>query len=175
MKVINIFAGPGCGKSTIAAGLYHQLKTKNLNVEYVNEYAKDLIYENRLERLNDYLYVLAEQHHRLLKLSNSVEYAICDGSFLLGYIHCKKSGLYNHKLLKKLVLDMFNKYENFNYLIPREAKYYSRLGRKESLEEAIKLDEKLLKLFSSKQIAFETVSYNQAIPSILQDILQMNK
>ncbi len=83
MKVINIFAGPGCGKSTVAAGLFHKLKTLNKNVEYVSEYAKDLIYENRLERLNDYLYVLAEQHHRLLKLSNSVEYAICDGSLFI--------------------------------------------------------------------------------------------
>ncbi len=174
MKVINIFAGPGCGKSTVAAGLYHKLKTLNKNVEYVSEYAKDLIYENRFERLNDYLYVLAEQHHRLLKLSNSVEYAICDGSFLLGYIHCKKNGFYNHKLLKELVLDIFNSYENFNYLLPREKKFYTKSGRKESLKEAIKLDKKLSQLFTKKKIVYKKISFNKAIPAILQDIHQMN-
>ena len=76
MKVINLFAGPGSGKSTTAAGLFYHLKTMNKKVEYVSEYAKDLIYENRFERLNDYLYMLAKQHHRLYRLKGIMKYFI---------------------------------------------------------------------------------------------------
>jgi len=173
--VINLFSGPGCGKSTLAAGLFHQLKIQNYNVEYVSEYAKDLIYENRFERLNDYLYVLAEQHHRLFKLKNSVDYVVCDGSFLLGYIHCKKNKTYNHKLIKQLVLDTFNRYENMNYLLQRDKNFYHTHGRKESLKQAIKLDEKLIKLFDKKSISHRKVTHENALSLILKDIAQKNK
>jgi len=170
MKVINIFAGPGCGKSTTAAGVFYELKKMNKNVEYVSEYAKDLIYENRFERLNDYLYVLAEQHHRLYRLRNKVEYVICDGSFLLGYIHCNKNSIYDKKLFKKFVLDIFNHYDNSNYFLDRKDITYQTTGRKESLDEAISLDKKLMKLFIKEKILFKNLSPKKAVNQIIKDI-----
>ncbi len=170
MKVINIFGGPGCGKSTTAAGVYHQLKQMNKNVEYVSEYAKDLIYENRFERLDDYLYVLAEQHHRLYRLRDRVDYVVCDGSFLLGYIHYSKKSIYDKKLMQNLILDIFNKYDNINYLLNRKKSIYQTTGRKESLEQALNLDKKLLKLFNKKNIVYKKLSLNNAVNQILKDI-----
>jgi hypothetical protein len=35
MKVINLFAGPGCGKSTLAAGIFSLLKFHGVLVELV--------------------------------------------------------------------------------------------------------------------------------------------
>lgn len=43
--VVNLFGGPGCGKSTTMARLFADLKTRGLNVEMVSEFAKDLVYE----------------------------------------------------------------------------------------------------------------------------------
>ncbi len=90
-----------------------------------------------------------------------MQFVMVHCSFLLGYIHCKKNGFYNHKLLKELLLDIFHSYENFNYLLPREKKFYTRSGRKESLKEAIKLDKKLSQLFNKKKIHSTRYSPNE--------------
>jgi adenylate kinase family enzyme len=39
-KVINLFGGPGCGKSTLAARIFSILKLKDISCELINEYAK---------------------------------------------------------------------------------------------------------------------------------------
>ena len=44
MKVA-IIGSPGTGKTTIAAGLYHQLKVKRKNVELIPELAKYKVYK----------------------------------------------------------------------------------------------------------------------------------
>ena len=45
--VINLYGGPGCGKSTVSSGLFYKMKSEGYCVEYVSEYAKDLTYEER--------------------------------------------------------------------------------------------------------------------------------
>ena len=39
--VINLFGGPGCGKSTGAAYVFSKLKMLGVNAELTSEYAKD--------------------------------------------------------------------------------------------------------------------------------------
>ncbi len=46
--VINMFAGPGAGKSTLAAGTFFRLKCLGVNAEIAPEYAKDLVWEESL-------------------------------------------------------------------------------------------------------------------------------
>lgn len=46
-RIINLWAGPGSGKSTIAAYVFSKLKMKNINCELVTEYAKQLVYSGR--------------------------------------------------------------------------------------------------------------------------------
>lgn len=41
-KVINLYGGPGTGKSTTAAMLFAKMKLAGFNCEYVPEFAKDL-------------------------------------------------------------------------------------------------------------------------------------
>jgi adenylylsulfate kinase-like enzyme len=43
LHVINLFGGPGTGKSTLAAALFTDLKMKGINAELVTEFAKDLV------------------------------------------------------------------------------------------------------------------------------------
>ena len=47
--VINLFGGPGAGKSTCAMEICSELKKHGLSAEYVQEYAKELVYENRMD------------------------------------------------------------------------------------------------------------------------------
>jgi hypothetical protein len=54
MKVINLWAGPGAGKSTTAAGLF-LMKLTGRRVELVTEYAKEVVYDQDPTRIKNQL------------------------------------------------------------------------------------------------------------------------
>lgn len=43
--VINLFGGPSAGKSTLAAGVFYNLKCMGINCELITEYPKDKVWE----------------------------------------------------------------------------------------------------------------------------------
>jgi ABC-type glutathione transport system ATPase component len=53
--MVNIYGGPGCGKSTTAAGVFTLLKIHKIDCELVTEFAKDLTWENRHKTLENQL------------------------------------------------------------------------------------------------------------------------
>ncbi len=124
MKVINLFAGPGVGKSTTAAILFEEMKRKGLNVELVTEYAKSKVRENSLDVLKDQVYLLAKQDHRLEVLRDKVDYVITDSPILL-YMHYSKYS--NHpELVKQMTPILFSTYDNVNFFIERTKPYNPR-------------------------------------------------
>ena len=171
MKVINIFAGPGSGKSTTAVTLFSKLKKLNKKVEYVSEFAKDLTYEKSFKTLDDYLYIFAQQHHMLYRLKDEVDYAICDGSFLLGYVFYNQKSIYDKKLFKKMLLDVFKSYDNINYFLERKDIVYQNYGRNESLKDAIKLDAKILRMLQVEDIKYKLINSKSSTKKIMRDIL----
>lgn len=137
-KVINMFAGPGAGKSTTAAGLFYKMKKTGKSVELVTEYAKDMVYEERSNIFEDQLYLLAKQNRRIARLNGKVDYIITDSPILLQYAYQKK-----HQgpcyLMENLTKKLFEKLDNLNILINR-TKPYSKQGRNETEEQARELD-----------------------------------
>lgn len=77
-KVINLFAGPGAGKSTTAAALFVLMKTEGYKVELVTEYAKELVYAEDWETLNWQPAVTKEQDARQRRLVGKVDWIITD-------------------------------------------------------------------------------------------------
>ena len=51
VKIVNLFGGPGTGKSICAAQIFVDLKFKNKNVELITEYTKDATWEKRSHEL----------------------------------------------------------------------------------------------------------------------------
>tara|TARA_R110000851_G_scaffold199532_1_gene350615 strand:+ start:200 stop:715 length:516 start_codon:yes stop_codon:yes gene_type:complete len=86
---INIFGGPGVGKSTFAAGLFHHLKRKGVECEYVSEVAKDLVWEDRQKTLSIQPYVDAKQYRNLKRLQGKVAYVITDSPVLKGVAYAE--------------------------------------------------------------------------------------
>jgi len=69
MLVINLWGGPGAGKTTTAAGLFNALRHDwHLNLELVTEFATDLCFEQARENLKNQVYLLGNQYHRLWRL-----------------------------------------------------------------------------------------------------------
>lgn len=138
MKVINFFAGPGAGKSTIAAGLFYYMKKLGENVELVTEYYKELVWENIHQFSTDYLYILANQNRRLERLRDRVDYIITDSPLLLTGYYGKIYGKHP-EIIVPLCEKIFNTYNNINFFVER-TKPYSTNGRREDKQYAIKID-----------------------------------
>jgi adenylate kinase family enzyme len=55
--IVNLFAGPGAGKSTGAAYVFAKLKLAGIDCEYVSEFAKDKVWENNSEVFKNQFYI----------------------------------------------------------------------------------------------------------------------
>ena len=134
MKVINLFGGPGIGKSTTAAGLFYYMKKLGHNVELVSEYAKDCVWEEAQFKMKDQLYLLAKQNRKLERLRDKVDYVITDSPLLLGHYYGTMYG--NHpELVGPLTVELFHTYDNINIELIR-TKPYNPVGRLGSEEDA---------------------------------------
>lgn len=140
-KVINLWAGPGSGKSTAAAGLFFMMKTYGYRVELVTEFAKELVYEQRWAALKDQYYVTSIQNSRLERLIGKVDYVITDSPLPLAEIYVTGEDSYR-KLCTERAWDLFANYDNVNVFVNR-VKPYAEYGRTESEDEARVIDEKL--------------------------------
>lgn len=138
-KVINLFSGPGAGKSTLAAGLFHQMKMDGYNVELVTEYAKDKVWDCHKAAFDNQIYLFAKQHNRQFRLIDKVDYIITDSPLLLslhyGIFNCDKQA----KAFKKFVRCTWDTFDNINFFI-RRMKPYTEVGRNQTLDEAKEID-----------------------------------
>lgn len=82
--IINLYGGPGTGKSTSAAELYAILKRQGKNVELVREYVKDWAWEKRHISTYDQIYFLGKQSRRESMLYGKVDYVVTDSPVLMG-------------------------------------------------------------------------------------------
>lgn len=178
--VINLYGGPGLGKSTMAANIFSELKWKNINCELVAEYAKDKVWEESLKVLENQIYVFGKQHHRLFRLKDQVDIIVTDSPILLSVIYDAEK----RDVFKQLVTEEYNKFNNLNILLKRE-KEYSPIGRLQTEEEAIEKD-KEVKVFldSIEGFKYETISgskegvdmiVSMAIEKISKEENEMNK
>jgi tRNA uridine 5-carbamoylmethylation protein Kti12 len=170
--VINFFGGPGAGKSTHSSGLFYELKKDMINCEYVCEYAKDLTWEERNKTLENQIYVFAKQHHRMWRIKDSVDVIVTDSPLLLSVIY----GEHNTESFHNLVLDVTNRFLNFNYFI-EHSKDYIPIGRNQSENQAKQIDNKILNYLIDTEQTFEYLrrDYDENINYVKTRILQLLK
>jgi len=163
--VINLIGGPGCGKSTIAAGLFYELKRLGISCELVCEYTKEKVWEESFNVLNDEIYLFAKQLHKQWRLKDKVNYIITDHCLLNSVIYNK----INSNSFNNLVFEEFNKFSNINFFITRGDKYETA-GRIETEEESKQLDKDFKELFNENKIAYREVKYDSAVNDIVEEL-----
>ena len=163
--VINLFGGPGCGKSTIAAELFATLKKQGYEVELVTEYAKDKVWEESYKTLENQIYVFSKQLHRMWRLKDKVQFIITDSPLLLSIIYDKDK----NEDLKNLVITKFNSFDNINVVINRST-VYNQNGRYQNEEQANEIDKEIKELLVSHDISFQSEDINNVIEAIMKEI-----
>ena len=171
-NLINIFAGPSAGKSTTAAGLFHWMKDKRMNVEYAPEFAKDIVWDQSFHLLDDQLSILGEQHRRLYRLLGQVDYIITDSPLLLSLVYGRGSmkkfkDVRWRKLFNDLVLNLHHQYNNYNFFTERGDRKYIQAGRTQKLDEAIKKDQEVHEMLCSNYIQYDSIKSYKDIIDIL--------
>lgn len=174
---IQLFGGPGTGKSTTASGLFYKMKAKDYSVEYIQEFAKELSYGKDFTKLGDQLLILGEQHHRLHRLKDQVEYVIHDSPFVMGLSYLMDDEHVPKDIYTSLITTMYNSYNNINIFLERaEDLTYQEYGRSQSLEQAIEKDEQIKQILQDNGIEYITVKMgSKSIKKIMKIIKKMEK
>lgn len=152
--VVNLFGGPGTGKSTMMAAVFAKLKSMEYDCEMCPEFAKELVWENRLETFSDELYLFAKQNHRLFRLIGKVDIVITDRPLYLSipYYNYYKG---RNETYERLVKDTFDSYENLNIFLERRKEFVQN-GRNESEEESKAFDERFKECLDEAGYSYAT-------------------
>lgn len=159
---INLFGGPGVGKSTYAAKLFVELKSKHKNCELISEYVKKWAFIGRKPQPFDQPYIFAKQlqseYSCLSKNKDLI--VITDSPILLSTIY---SQLYHYELhLHESLINLALKFENFfpsqNFFIKRNENWeYQQNGRYEDLQAAQKVDNFILDFLNFGGVKYTTI------------------
>lgn len=165
MIVLNLFGGPCAGKSTVSAGVFYQLKMSGVNCELVTEVAKDLVWEERDMTLDCQPYVFAKQMKRLWRLKGKVDVVITDSPILMSVVYAGKDWPESFNIY---VVDQFHGFNNLNVFLRRN-KDYNPVGRGETREQAIGLDEKIMQIMLDNRISMSIIKGDhEAVDKILE-------
>lgn len=161
--VINLIGGPGCGKSTIAAGLFYELKKHGYLCELVTEYAKDKVWEESYKTLDDQIYVFGKQFHRMFRVKGKVDVIITDSPLPLSIIYDKGESDYFHNF----VIEQYNEFNNIMIFVERETKYESE-GRMQNEQEAIEIDNHIKNMLIENEISYISIPTTQVINKMMK-------
>jgi ABC-type dipeptide/oligopeptide/nickel transport system ATPase component len=148
--IVNLFGGPGTGKSTTAAGIFHLLKSGGMNAELVTEFAKDLTWEQRHGALAVQPYVFGKQLMKLERLMGQVDVIVTDSPILLSAVYASRK--YPPEFTTTVV-KIFSKMNNLNILLGRK-KEYNPGGRNQTEAEAKLIDKKIGRVLKKYNIPF---------------------
>ncbi|MGL5691242.1 MAG: AAA family ATPase [Bacteroidales bacterium] len=179
--IVNLFGGPGTGKSSMASTVFSILKWKGVTCEYVSEYAKELVWSERNKTFEDELYIFAKQHHRIKNCVGKVDVIITDRPLFMSipynriYGSNKNTSVSWDSYYEKLVFETVSMYDNYNIYLTRK-KDFNEVGRQESVQTAMVIDDackESLQEFEMNYITLDGVqSTGEQIATIILNLIQ---
>jgi len=168
--VINLFGGPGVGKSTLCASVFAKLKIMGIDCEMATEYAKDMVWEESYKKLENQIYIFGKQHARVHRLLGKVDVVITDSPLLNSIVYDKTDNF----ALRKLVISEFWKLNTLNFYIGRKLNYEEN-GRVQTLKQAIDVDNAYLKLIKENDITYFEIEPGDIDTIIEKTIVKINE
>lgn len=151
--IVNLFGGPGTGKSTNAAGVFYKLKSQGVNCEYIQEYAKDKTWQGDRFSLTVQPYITCKQLYRQERVMNKVDVIITDSPIILGAVY---GGLYATDKFNAWLIETFQSFNSLNIFLTRNLDNhpYNPAGRSQTLDQAIEVDRMVRELLNKNEIPY---------------------
>jgi hypothetical protein len=154
--VISAMGGAGVGKTTACFHIACELKKKDYVVEYVPEYSKELVWDKNWDLLDgSYEHqkqILDVQKHRLDRLIGQVDFVVTDAPLINNTIYLNDCPEKEEHAAH--VMSLFKSYNNFVFIVERDASKYEQEGRIQNLEGAIEKDNEIKKLLDDAKIYY---------------------
>ena len=167
--VISFIGAPGAGKSTAALGLAFELKKRGVSTEYVQEVAKELMYNGLLENyIPNQSYIISEQYKRIYDLLGKVDFIVTDAGLEISALHSKAED----KAVEDLAWYLRNKVRQITIFIDKDDKIsYEGKNRLESEAESNLFAMELIKYLEDNNADYIRVrGVDEAIKAALDSI-----
>ena len=153
---VNLYGGPGTGKSTHAAGLFFLEKLLGMNVEYIQEYAKDKTWSEDFHTLSFQPYVTGKQFYRCARLKGKVACAVTDSPILNGLIY---QGFGCNEHWERGMVDSVSQFRNIHIFLERnlDAHPYNPKGRSQTEDQAVDKDNEMRIILDKYNIPYHVV------------------
>jgi nicotinamide riboside kinase len=167
IRRINLFAGPGAGKSVTAAGLYYFLGKTGLDVELVREFIKEeMVYNDRFPEGFDQQWIFGSQMHREEKALRNNDLIVTDCPLLLSVVYTEKYEAPGADAMTSQAIRFERDYPSLNIFLDREGIEYKDAGRYQDLEGALEIDDWIKSILSETNtpyVTFRTIDMEKII------------
>ena len=166
--LVNLYAGPGAGKSTGAAYIFAKLKMAGVDCEYVSEYAKDRVWqEDQFPLQHCQLYVTGKQCLKIVRLLGKVDVVVTDSPIAIGAMFTTE------KPYQDVCIYEAKKYKNTYNLFVNRFKPYNQNGRNQTEEEAKEIDRKIKAFLTDNNLEFKEINgTEEGYNAIVKDIIE---
>lgn len=175
--VINLYAGPGAGKSTTAAKIFALLKDRGQNAEIVTEYVKQWAWDEKKPVDYDQFYLFAKQAKAEYRLHGKVDYIVTDAPVLLTSYYAQVYGTPEQAVVFRSMLLTYlrmcaDKGQTYLHFYLGRTKKYDPRGRFQNEAQARNIDEELRRYVLEMGIKpFEIPADAQCAESIVNMVL----
>jgi tRNA uridine 5-carbamoylmethylation protein Kti12 len=151
--IINLYGGPGIGKSTCAAYLYYLLKSQHKSVELVREYVKVWAWDNRKIRHYDQPHIVSKQIRDESLLYDKTDFLVTDSPVAMNLYYASLMSETIGCGIKELIRSFYKQCEidghkHVNLLLQR-VHPYDDAGRYQTAEEANQVDQALVTILEN--------------------------
>ena len=144
--LINLYGGPGSGKSTVMYEITGRLKNMGVAAEMSPEFVKQKVYSGDKKTFENQLYILGNQSFSQSILIGEVDVIVTDSPLLLS-AHYGKNEDYARELLS--IAKKFNSsFQEFHFFL-RRVKPFCQSGRIHNEEQSREIDKELFSLLTT--------------------------
>lgn len=168
---INLIGGPGSGKSVLAARIFCELKIAGQEIELVQEYVKEMVYDGIVPQHFDQIDIFSNQLKREYRLVKKVKHIVTDSPLVQQLAYVKRDGLPFYDAIASACNEFERHYPSINFFLDRADIPYQQSGRYQNHEQAKEMDRLSLQVLDELKIPFTTV-HARDFASILKAIAE---
>lgn len=159
---INLYAGPGAGKSTTSSWLFAELKKRGYSVELVSEYVKSWAIAKRDIIGFDQVYLMGKQlQYEYRFLAHGIKNIVTDSPVLLSACYTRSyfADLKIADHMEAIIAEYESRHPSLNIFLNRDGKEYRTEGRWQNSDEAKKMDEIILATLERNNVEYVPFSF----------------